>query len=239
MLTHLLELRRRALRVIIAFAAQFSLFFFFAPELFHQLVSPLLHALPLQDPLIATQITTPLLIPIKLAADAAMLCTTPYALFQIWRFAAPGLYLQERTTLGLAIIASMSLFMMGVLFCFYVILPFMLQFFIQAVPSGVHFMPDISYAIDFITRMLLLFGVCFQVPLICLFLVYVKITNLATLKKIRPYVIVAAFTVGMLLTPPDVLSQIMLAVPLCVLYELGIILSVFLEKNTSKKYIVN
>jgi sec-independent protein translocase protein TatC len=225
MLTHLFELRRRTLYVMTVFAALFLLFFFFAPNLFHQLVSPLLHVLPLQDPLIATQITTPLLIPIKLAADAAMLCTAPYALLQIWSFASPGLYQQERVTLQWAILGSITLFIIGVLFCFYVVLPFTLQFFAQAVPTGVRFMPDITYAVDFITRMLLLFGICFQVPLLCVFLVYLRIIHVDTLKIIRPYVIVAAFIIGMLLTPPDVLSQITLAVPLCLLYELGIILA--------------
>lgn len=225
MLTHLLELRRRTLYVLMVFLGLFFLFFFFAPTLFHQLMTPLLHVLPLPDPLIATQITTPLFIPIKLAADAALLCTAPYALLQLWRFAAPGLYQRERFTLRWAILTSIALFIVGVLFCFYVILPFMLQFFAKAVPSGVRFMPDITSAVDFITRMLMLFGLCFQVPLVCLFLVYIQLVNVATLKKIRPYVIVAAFVIGMLLTPPDVLSQVMLAVPLCLLYELGIVLA--------------
>ena len=229
-LSHLVELRRRTLHIIAVFAGLCLLFFFFAPNLFQQLVSPLLHVLPVHDPLIATQLTTPLLIPIKLAADAAMLCTAPFALLQIWCFASPGLYRHERNKLRWAIFASMSLFCVGVLFCFYVVLPFMLQFFAHAVPVGVRLMPDISYAVDFITRMLLLFGLCFQVPLMCLLLVQLRLTRVSTLKAIRPYIIVAAFTIGMLLTPPDVLSQIMLAVPLCLLYELGILLSIFAVK---------
>ena len=233
MLTHLLELRRRTLYVITAFIALFMLFFFFAPNLFHQLISPLLYVLPMHDPLIATQITTPLLIPIKLAADAAMLFTAPYALLQIWYFTSPGLYRRERNSLRWAIFGSILLFCTGVVFCFYVILPFMLQFFAAAVPAGVRLMPDITYAVDFITRMLMLFGLCFQVPLLCLFLVHFQLVNISTLKTIRPYVIVAAFTIGMLLTPPDVLSQIMLAVPLCLLYELGVILAIFVAKKPS------
>lgn len=234
MLTHLLELRRRALRVIIAFVALFVLFFWFAPDLFRQLMSPLLKVLPLQDPLIATQLLTPLIIPIKLATDAAMLCTAPYALLEMWRFASPGLYLRERSTLGWAIVGSLLLFIAGVLFCFYVVLPFMLQFFAQAVPSGVRFMPDISSAVDFITRMLLLFGICFQVPLICVFFVNLGLIRVTALKMIRPYIIVMAFIIGMVLTPPDVLSQIMLAVPLCLLYELGIVLAILVDKKRDK-----
>jgi len=226
LLTYLLEIRRRSLYVITVFLILFLMFFFQAPNLFHQLVSPLLSVLPQQDPLIATQLTTPLLIPIKLAADAALLFTAPYALLQLWYFASPGLYRSERKGLCWAIISSMALFCAGVLFCYCVVLPFMLQFFAHVVPVGVRLMPDISYTVDFITRMLLLFGLCFQVPLICPLLVYLQWTQVATLKTARPYVIVAAFTIGMLLTPPDVFSQMMLAVPLCLLYELGILLAI-------------
>ena len=231
MLSHLLELRRRTLHVLAVFTALCLLFFIKAPNLFHQLVSPLLHVLPQHESLIATQLTAPLLTPLKLAVDAAMLCTAPYALLQIWYFASPGLYRRERNGLRLAIVGSMLLFCAGVLFCFYVVLPVMLQFFVHAVPVGVRLMPDITYAVDFITRMLLLFGFCFQVPLLCLVLVHLQLINITTLKIIRPYVIVAAFIIGMLLTPPDVVSQIMVALPLCILYELGIVLSVFIKKT--------
>lgn len=227
MLHHLLELRTRALQTIIWFSVLFLLFFFFAGELFHALVSPLLHALPDQGGLIATQITSPVFTPIKLAADAALLLSAPFALFHLWRFISPGLYKTEQEHLRGAVFLSLLLFLTGVLFCFYLVLPFMFQFFAHALPKGVRFMPDMADAMDFITRMLLLFGFCFQVPLICLVLVRVKIIDVITLKKIRPYIIVAAFIIGMLLTPPDVFSQVMLAVPLCLLYELGILLALF------------
>lgn len=236
MLNHLLELRRRILRVMAVFAALCVLFFFFASDLFHLLILPLLRVLPSQDPLIATQLITPLLTPLRLAADAAILGTAPYALLELWYFASPGLYQHERKHLSGAIIGSLVLFCLGALFCFYVILPFMLQFFAHAVPTGVRLMPDIAYAVDFITRMMLLFGLCFQVPLVCVVLIYLELITVNTLKAIRPYVIVAAFTVGMLLTPPDVLSQVMLAVPLCLLYELGIVLGIFLGKNQIPLY---
>ena len=230
MFNHLLELRKRTIWVVMVFFTFCLLFFFFAPHLFHQLVSPLLQVLPTKEPLIATQITTPLFTPIKLAADAAMLCTAPFALLQIWYFASPGLYREERSRFRWAIISSLLLFAAGTLFCFYVVLPFMLQLFAHSVPVGVRLMPDITYAVDFITRMLLLFGLCFQVPLVCCLMVSFLLITVEHLKSIRPYVIVAAFTIGMLLTPPDVLSQIMLAVPLCLLYELGILLSILVTK---------
>lgn len=229
MLTHLLELRRRMLHVVIVFMILFLLFYYIAPNLFHALVFPLLTVLSAGDSLIATQITTPLFTPIKLATDAATLSTAPYVLFHAWRFAAPGLYRHERKGLGWAMSSSLLLFFIGILFGFYWVLPYMFGFFARAVPTGVRLMPDMGYAVDFITRMLLIFGLCFQIPLVCLVLVRLELIHVATLKMVRPYVIVFAFIVGMLFTPPDVLSQVMLAVPLCLLYEAGIFFARFLD----------
>ncbi|CEK12181.1 twin-arginine translocase subunit TatC [Legionella hackeliae] len=224
MLNHLIELRRRAVYVVCFFTLFFFLFFLFADNLFQTLVAPLLKALGARDALIATHITSPVLTPLKLAADAAFLCTAPFALLQLWQFIAPGLYRHERNNLRGALLMSLLLFLLGMLFCYYIVLPFMFQFFANAVPPSVRLLPDMAYALDFITRMLLIFGLCFQVPLVCLVLVRLGWVDLVLLKKIRPYVIVSAFTLGMLLTPPDVLSQVMLAVPLCLLYELGLFL---------------
>lgn len=229
MLHHLLELRRRGLQTLIWFASLFFIFFFWSNDLYHLLVNPLLHSLSTQEGLIATQVTSPVFTPLKLAADTALLLTAPFSLFQFWCFISPGLYQKEKTTLRIALIFSLVLFIGGVLFCFYLVLPFMFHFFAHALPKGVRFMPDMAIALDFITRMLLIFGFCFQVPLICFVLVRLHLIDVSTLKKIRPYVIVGAFIVGMLLTPPDVFSQIMLAVPLCFLYETGIILAVYFK----------
>ncbi|CAM4480228.1 MAG: Sec-independent protein translocase protein TatC [Legionella sp.] len=226
-LPHLLELRRRSILILLWFTVLFAVFFFLANELFQVLVSPLLHTLSAKNDLIATQIASPVFTPLKLAADAALLLTAPYALFHLWRFVCPGLYQRERHALRNAMVLSLVLFLAGVTFCYYLVLPFMFQFFIHALPKGVRYMPDMAYALDFITRMLILFGLCFQVPLICLTLVRLTVIDIGILKKIRPYVIVAAFIIGMLLTPPDVFSQIMLAVPLCLLYEAGIILAIY------------
>lgn len=229
MLNHLLELRHRSLHILICFGLFFTLFFFLANDLFQAIISPLLHTLTDQEQLIATQITSPVFTPLKLAADVALLLTTPFALFHFWRFISPGLYKKEQNTLRATLILSLFLFLAGVFFCFYVVLPLMFQFFVHAIPKGVRYMPDMTYALDFITHMLLLFGLCFQVPLVCFVLVQLQVVDIATLKKMRPYVIVGAFIVGMLLTPPDVFSQIMLAVPLCLLYEIGIIFAVYFK----------
>ncbi|ASQ44643.1 twin-arginine translocase subunit TatC [Legionella clemsonensis] len=237
MLNHLLELRRRAIYVLSFFVLFFCGFFFFANHLFQILVTPLLQALGTHDSLIATQITSPVLTPLKLAANAAILCTSPFILLQLWQFIAPALYYHERYNLRFFLLISLALFLLGLLFCYYIVLPFMFQFFAHAVPSGVRLLPDIAYALDFITRMLMVFGFCFQIPLLSLILVRLGWADLALLKKIRPYAIVAAFTIGMLLTPPDVLSQIMLAVPLCLLYEFGLLLTAFTQTSKLRKMV--
>jgi sec-independent protein translocase protein TatC len=232
MLPYLLECRRRMLQILVCFLVLFMVFYWGAPNLFHTLIHPLLKVLPANDSLIATQITTPVFMPIRLAADAALLVTTPFALLHIWRFVSPGLYRRERESLRWVLVCSMVFFALGLLFCFYLVLPYMFLFFAQAVPLGVRLMPDMGHAVDFITRMLLIFGLCFQVPLVCLVLVRLQLVSLATLKMVRPYVIVISFIVGMLLTPPDVFSQIMLAVPLCLLYEAGIVFSRFGSRDS-------
>ncbi|MBA2656797.1 MAG: twin-arginine translocase subunit TatC [Tatlockia sp.] len=224
MLCYLLELRRRAIYTILFFFLVFLVFFSNANTLFTMLISPLLAILPDTNFVIATQITSPVLTPLKLAANLAIVFTTPFALLQLWLFVAPGLYQQECSHLKTAICSILLLFCLGILFCFYVILPMMFQFFAKATPSGVRFMPDISNTVDFITRMLILFGLCFQIPIIGFTLVRMNWVKLAVLKKIRPYIIVTSFVIGMLVTP-DIFSQIILAIPLCLLYEVGIILA--------------
>lgn len=227
MLNHLIELRRRCLYTLIYFGLFFGLFFFLANDLLYVLIKPLLNTLAPQQSLIATHITSPLFTPLKLAADAALLLSAPIALFHLWRFVSPGLYLQERRILQHALILSLILFTAGLLFCFYLVLPLMFYCFTHALPKEVYYLPDITSTVGFITQMLVLFGFCFQVPLLCWLLVRLNIISLTNLKKIRPYIIVAAFILGMILTPPDVPSQIMLALPLCLLYEVGIVLAIF------------
>lgn len=230
MLNYLLEIRRRALIVSACFFCFFLIFFYFAAPLFHFILSPLFAELDKGHKLIATNMTSSVFIPIKLAANTALLCTAPIIFFQFWCFVAPGLYRSERHYLRGALAGSFLLFCLGVIFCFYLILPVMLHFFTKAVPSGVKLMPDMAYALDFITNMLLFFGFGFQLPLVCYVLTQLGWIDSALLKKMRPYIYVLAFIVGMLLTPPDVLSQILLAVPLCVLYELGIFVTKLMEE---------
>lgn len=228
MLHYLLELRQRTLYVVLWFSALFVIFFFIAGDLYHVLVYPLSHLLSQQQSLIATNITSPVLTPINVAMDTALFLSIPFALYQLWRFISPGLYAQERHRIRGLMNISIGLFIMGVVFCYYLVLPLMFQLFISALPKQVRLMPDMASTVEFITHMLILFGLCFQIPVVCVLAICMRWASIHTLKKIRPYMIVLAFILGMLLTPPDVLSQIMLAIPLCLLYELGLIMAIYL-----------
>jgi len=226
MLNHGLELRRRLFGVILFFSVCFVICFYYSQELLAILVHPLVAQLSdPHDALIITHVTAPLLAPLQLALDGAFLCTLPFVLLSSWRFISPGLYQNERHIFACLLITSLSLFVFGLLFCFYVVLPNLFYVIVHSRPEGVLLMPDMTESIGFIVYFLVLFGFCFQLPLLLVILVYTHLLTLSTLGQIRPYVIVAAFVVGMLLTPPDVLSQVMLAIPLCFLYELGIVLS--------------
>lgn len=227
MIAYLIEFRQRCLKVALCYAVFFVLTFYYANTLFVWITNPLAKILPLSQSFIATSITTPILTPFRLAADFALILTFPFALSQLWRYIMPALYQHERAQLRFLATLSVVLFALGFIFCFYAILPLLFQFFMAAAPQNVQVLPDMAYTLDFITRMLILFGLCFEVPLLCYALVRFSVVELGFLIRIRSYVIVGAFIMGMLLTPPDVLSQVVLAVPLCLLYELGIVLCRF------------
>lgn len=230
-LSLLLELRKRLLHVFLVFGCFFALIFWGSDVAFHWYMRPLQHLLPTHAHLIATQITTPVITPLTLAFDLAFFITTPYAIWQIWNFAAPALYKTERQHLAFILGFSFSLFCLGCLFCYFFILPFMFQCMIHALPKEVLLLPDISSALHFITEMFIIFGCSFQIPLICLLLIHLEILDSERCKNLRPYVIVAAFILGMLLTPPDVIAQILLALPLWGLYEAGIFLALVYKKS--------
>lgn len=230
----LIELRKRVLKTFIAFGILFGVFFFFSEPVFYGYMRPLQHLLPQNTHLIASKIASPLITPLCMAINLALLCTMPYGLFQLWRFASPALYRSEQQRFIFIVCCSMGLFLLGCLFCYAVILPFMFQCIIHALPKDVLFLPDIGSAASFITWMMVIFGISFQIPLICTVLIQVHLIDLSQLIAARPYVIVAAFILGMILTPPDVLSQIVLAIPLWGLYESGICLSRMLIKTSSR-----
>lgn len=230
MLNYLIEIRKRTIYVLIFFSIFFAIFFGISSDLFHILILPLLKELPPKYGLVVTQISTPLFTPIKLAMDCALLVTFPFLLFHVWRFISPALYKNEAYSVKILIFSSLVLCFLGVLFCYFFVLPFTFKFMVKLVPDSVILLPDMGFTVDFITRMLTVFGLCFQLPLVILLLVQFGLLSMVSLKAIRPYFIVFAFILGMLLTPPDVFSQIMLAIPLLAIYELSICIAKYLCK---------
>jgi len=220
-LPHLLEIRRRLLWTFGVIGVLFLGLFYFANTLYDWLAAPLLHFLPTGH-LIATQVAAPFLTPMKLSGLCALLLGIPVLLYQVWAFVAPGLYPNERRLWPVLLICSALLFYAGIAFAYFLVLPLVFGFFVQAAPINVAVMTDMSAYLDFVTRLLFGFGMAFEVPIITFVLAHSGIVTVGTLKKQRPYIIIGAFTLGMLLTPPDVFSQTLLALPMWGLFELGV-----------------
>jgi sec-independent protein translocase protein TatC len=229
-ISHLIELRNRLLRVVVANLLFFVGLFPFANRLYTVLAEPLLKELPQGGQMIATEVTTPFFVPVKVAMMAAFVLTLPYTLYQAWAFVAPGLYPHERR-LGLPLILSgVMLFLVGMAFCYFLVLPVVFGFITGVAPEGVAVMTDIAKYLDFVLTLFLAFGITFEVPIAVILLVKMGAVSVEKLREIRPYVIVGAFVVGAIFTPPDVISQVMLALPLWLLYEAGILAAAFLAK---------
>jgi sec-independent protein translocase protein TatC len=222
---HLRELRDRLLRIIIAIVIGVVAMVPFGDSLYHWLAGPLLHHLPEGSTMIATKVTSPFLIPFKLSMMTGILLVIPYLLYQLWAFIAPGLYLNERKIVFPLLFASIALFAGGMAFAYFIVFPIVFAFFINAAPEGVAVMTDISEYLDFVIALFFAFGLAFQVPIATILLLATGVVSRKQLANARPYVIVGAFVLGMLLTPPDVISQILLAVPMWLLFELGVFLA--------------
>lgn len=223
-LSHLLELRTRLMRAVGAILVVFLCIYPFYDRLFTFVAEPLRRVLP-EGELLAVGVASPFLIPMKLSLVAALFVTMPFLLYQLWAFVAPGLYRHERGLVWPLMIASTLLFFMGVVFAYFVVLPLVFPFFAGVTPLGVNYQPDISEYLSFVLTMLVVFGFAFEVPIATMLLVRTGATTRADLAAKRPYVIVGAFAGGMLLTPPDIISQVMLAIPVWLLFELGLWLS--------------
>ncbi len=224
-ISHLIELRNRIIRALLAFVLVFLGLFHWANNIYTLLAEPLLHALPKGGQLIATEVTAPFFVPIKVTMMAAFLIALPYILYQIWAFIAPGLYSHEKKMGIPLIIASVLLFLCGMSFAYFLVFPVVFGFIAGVAPVGVAVMTDIGKYLDFVMTMFMAFGITFEVPVVVVLLVKTGLVSVAKLRDIRPYVIVGAFVIGAIFTPPDMVSQIMLAVPLWLLYELGIIVA--------------
>ncbi|HET7370305.1 MAG TPA: twin-arginine translocase subunit TatC [Gammaproteobacteria bacterium] len=223
LLSHLLELRRRLLFAIIAVGVVFAALAPFANRLFTWIAVPLIQRLPEGSHMIATQVASPFLAPFKLALITAIFIAIPILLYQIWAIVAPGLYRSERRIIMPLLSASTILFYTGMVFAYFVVFPMMFGFFAHTAPEGVAVMTDINNYLDFVLALFFAFGFAFEIPVATVLLVWVRLVNIAWLKKNRPYVLLGVFIIGMLLTPPDVISQTLLAVPMYILYELGIV----------------
>ena len=222
---HLVELRDRLLRVILAVLAVVLCLFPFAQELYTAVAQPLMRHLPEGSTMIATEVASPFLTPFKLVLVASIFIAMPVALYQLWAFIAPGLYSHERKMAMPLMVLSSALFYLGMAFAYFVVFPLVFAFFNAVAPEGVQVATDISKYLDFVLKLFFAFGLCFQVPIATILIVWAGLTTPESLAAKRPYVIVAAFVIGMLLTPPDVISQTLLAVPMWALFEHGLWLS--------------
>ena len=224
-LSHLIELRDRLIRVALGIFLLFLVLFPFANEIYTYVASPLMARLPEGSTMIATQVASPFLTPFKLALLAAVFLSMPFTLYQIWAFVAPGLYQHEKRLAVPLLVSSIVLFYLGMLFAYYVVFPLVFAFMVGTTPDGVAMMTDISAYLDFVLALFFAFGVAFEIPIATILLVATGVTSPEALASKRPYVIVGVFVVGMLLTPPDVISQTLLALPMWLLFEVGILFS--------------
>lgn len=223
--SHLLELRDRLLRALAVVAVFFLCLFPFANDIYIWVASPLMAHLPVGTSMIATEVASPFLTPFKLSLVAAFFLSIPYTLYQMWAFIAPGLYTHEKRLVLPLVASSTLLFYVGMLFAYYVVFPLVFAFLTGTVPDGVTVATDIAKYLDFILTLFFAFGMAFEVPIATFILVWMGVTTPDKLVEKRPYIIVGAFLLGMLLTPPDVISQTLLAVPMWLLFEAGVIAS--------------
>ncbi len=222
-IAHLVELRTRLLHSVVAVLLVFVCLFPWASDLYTLLAHPLLARLPRGGQMIATDVTTPFFVPLKVALMAAFLIALPYVLYQIWRFVAPGLYAHEKRLVWPLIMSSTILFFCGMSFAYFVVFPVVFGFITASAPQGVAVMTDIDKYFSFVLTMFMAFGVTFQVPVAVVLLVRMGFVTVEKLREARPYAVVGAFIIGAIFTPPDVVSQLMLAVPLWLLFEAGIV----------------
>jgi sec-independent protein translocase protein TatC len=231
LISHLLELRDRLLRALIAVFVVFVPLVFFSNELFTFVARPLIEKLPEGTSLIATSVVAPFMTPLKLALIAAIFVAMPYVLYQVWGFVAPGLYRREKRFALPLFASSVVLFYVGVAFAYFIVFPLMFAFLTTTTPAGVRMMTDMSSYLDFTLLLFFAFGIAFEVPIAVVLLASTGLVKVETLKKNRGYVLLGIFVVAAFLTPPDAISQSFMAVPMYILYELGILFAQYLTRN--------
>ena len=233
LVAHLTELRTRLLRCVIAVLLMFAGLFYFAQDIYTIVSAPLRAYLPEGATMIATGVASPFLTPFKLTAWVALFLSIPVLLHQVWCFIAPGLYKHEKRIAVPLLVSSILLFYAGMAFAYFLVFPMIFHFFASVTPDGVAMMTDINEYLDFVLTLFFAFGVAFEIPVATFLVLWVGIVDVETLKRSRPYVIVGCFVVGMILTPPDVFSQTMLAVPMWLLFEVGLLFGGLVRRPTA------
>lgn len=231
-ISHLIELRSRLVKAAVVVIIIFLALMPWAQNIFNILAHPMLLALPLGSKLIATGVVTPFMIPVKVTLMVAFVISLPWVLYQAWAFVAPGLYTHEKRLIAPLVISSSLLFIAGIAFCYFFVFGVVFPFINHFAPSSVAVTPDIDNYVSFVLTLFFVFGITFEVPIVVIILVRMGIVPLAKLKKARPYVVVGAFVVAAMVTPPDVMSQLLLAVPLCLLYEMGLFVAPIFARAT-------
>ena len=219
---HLRELRARILKSLVVILVCFLSLVYFSNDIYLILSEPLLSFLPENSSMIATEVASPFLAPLKLTFFVSLLLSMPFLLNQIWKFIAPGMYENEKSLSFLLILSSLILFYLGILFTYFLVLPLVFGFFTGAAPQGILIMTDISRYLDFVLSLMFAFSIAFEIPILIFLLIWSGITTSEKLRNARPYVIISCFIVGMLVTPPDVISQSLLAIPAWALFEIGL-----------------
>lgn len=222
-ISHLIELRMRLMRGVLAVVLVFLALMPFADRIYTRLALPLMEQLPQGTSMVAIDVATPFVTPLKLAFFAAIFLTMPFLLYQLWAFIAPGLRKHEKRLATPLLVSATLLFYLGCAFAYFLVMPVVFAFLAGTAPEGVTMMTDIGHYLDFVLVLFLAFGLCFEIPVATVILVALGVATPESLRKNRPYVIVGSFVVGAVLTPPDALSQIMLAIPMCILYEIGLL----------------
>ena len=222
---HLLELRSRLLKAVLAVLIVFCSMIYFANDIYEYVSKPLIATMPEGGQMIATDVASSFFAPFKLTIVLAIFITMPYILYQVWSFIAPGLYRNEKKLVGPLMFGSSFLFYGGISFAYYVVFPIVFAFFTSVAPEGVNIATDISSYLDFVLKLFFAFGIAFEIPIVIILLCWTGFTTPQSLRLKRPYVVVGAFVIGMLLTPPDIISQTLLAVPMLLLFEVGVLIS--------------
>ncbi|AMA47441.1 twin-arginine translocase subunit TatC [Pseudomonas monteilii] len=235
LVSHLTELRTRLLRCVAAIFLIFAGLFSFAQQIYTLVSAPLREHLPPNATMIATDVASPFLTPFKLTMTVSLFLAIPFILQQVWGFIAPGLYRHEKRVAIPLLLSSIVLFYAGMAFAYFLVFPLIFGFFAAATPEGVSMMTDIASYLDFVMTLFFAFGVAFEIPVAVVLLVWIGVVDVGYLRKIRPYVIIGCFVVGMVLTPPDIFSQTLLAVPMWLLFEIGVLFGGLVRKRSAER----